>query len=164
MKGFPKFLVVLGRIFISLLFIIIGLYLIIHWREAERTLTAGLNLWHSHTLPTGKINHFFSGLLLWVPFLLIIGVIFSLLGGLLLFFGGKVRFAAFLLILVVIPATLFYHPFWFVEGDKLMQTSAFFKDIAILGGLLYVLAVGGKKKQPVKAPAPPSAPPPHTHK
>lgn len=159
MKGFPKFLVVLGRIFISLLFIIIGIYLIIHWKEAERTLTAGLNLWHSHTSPTGKFNHFVAGLLLWVPFLLIIGIIFSLLGGLLLFFGGKVRFAAILLILVVIPCTLFYHPFWFVEGDKLMQTSAFFKNLAVLGGLLYVLAVGGKKKAPKPA-SPPASPPP----
>lgn len=158
MKGFPKFLVVVGRIFISLIFIITGIYLILHWQESERAMTAALNIWHSHSTPAGSSSHFWATLLLWVPVLLIIGIIFSLLGGLMLFFGAKVRFASFLLVLLILPWTFIYHQFWYVEGDRIMQTSLFFKNLAILGGLLYVLAVGGKKKS--SKPAVPATPPP----
>jgi putative oxidoreductase len=65
-------------------------------------------------------------------------IIFELVGAVLVMLGYKAKWGALLLILFLIPATLVFHTN-FAEG---MQVTQFFKNLAILGGLLMVTAFG----------------------
>ena len=79
-----------------------------------------------------------------MPSILLVGAIsFLLLGGLSLILGYKTKYGVLMLLIFLIPATLIFHPFWAVPEDMVkMQTIAFLKNIAIMGGLLTVLAHG----------------------
>lgn len=78
-----------------------------------------------------------------IPLFLFGAATIEILGGLLLVFGYKTRLAAIILILFLIPTTLIFHDFWNLSGaDQAAQQIEFLKNLAILGGLLYVLAVG----------------------
>lgn len=92
--------------------------------------------------------------------LIIIAGTIELLGGLLILLGIYVRFGAFLLLIFLIPATLVFHHFWYLEGDeRLLQSIMFLKNLAIFGGLLLVLAFGKGIVRP-----PPKAGPPEKKK
>lgn len=57
--------------------------------------------------------------------------------------GFQTRAAALLLVIFTIVAALTGHPFWTVPADQYQnQYVHFFKDIAIIGGLLYVFVRG----------------------
>lgn len=63
--------------------------------------------------------------------------------GLLLVAGWKARWAAFVLAVFTVIVTFFFHPFWAVpEAQKMMQQINFFKNVSIVGGLLFVMAFG----------------------
>ena len=59
-------------------------------------------------------------------------------GGLMLLFGIKVRWAAILMALWLIPVTLTFHNFWAYKGTPAYagQQINFLKNVAIAGGLL----------------------------
>lgn len=59
-------------------------------------------------------------------------------GGLMLVLGFKARLGALALILFIVPVTVLFHPFW---SDPAQMTS-FWKNVAIAGGMLYVVAHG----------------------
>jgi putative oxidoreductase len=58
--------------------------------------------------------------------------------------GLKTRYAAALLILFTIGAALIGHPYWTIPdaAQKAQQKTHFFKDVAIIGGLLFVFVRG----------------------
>ena len=57
--------------------------------------------------------------------------------------GWKARWAAFLLAAFTAIVTLFFHNFWAVpEAQKMMQQIQFLKNLALIGGLLLVMAFG----------------------
>jgi putative oxidoreductase len=67
----------------------------------------------------------------------------ELLGGLALIFGFLTRIAALGLVVLVILITGFFHRFWAMpEAQVAIQQAQFFKNIAIMGGLLMVVAMG----------------------
>jgi putative oxidoreductase len=67
----------------------------------------------------------------------------ELLGGLSLLVGFLARLGAFGLVLMLIPIQLYFHAFWTMEGpDAKMQMVQFMKNLAIMGGLLMVVAQG----------------------
>jgi len=67
----------------------------------------------------------------------------ELVGGILLIIGWQTRWAATALFLYLIPTTLIFHPFWAVEAaQQQMQQINFMKNLAIMGGMLYVMAFG----------------------
>jgi putative oxidoreductase len=67
----------------------------------------------------------------------------ELLGGLSLLFGFLARLGALGLFLFLIPTQLYFNAFWNMEGaDAKMRMIQFFKDLAIMGGLLMVFAQG----------------------
>ena len=73
-----------------------------------------------------------------VPAILVwIGYAIKLFGGLAVIIGFQTRIAAVLLIAFTIGTAFIFHPFW-VEG----QSSTFWKEISLIGGLLVVAAVG----------------------
>ena len=63
--------------------------------------------------------------------------------GLLLLVGLKARWAALGLAIFVAVITPIFHGFWAMpEAQKMMQQQAFFKNLAVVGGLLMVYAFG----------------------
>ena len=63
--------------------------------------------------------------------------------GLLLLAGFQTRWAALGLALFTLVVTFIFHNFWAVPLDQVMQQKqAFFKNIAVVGGLLTVAAWG----------------------
>ena len=63
--------------------------------------------------------------------------------GLLLLIGWQTRWAALGIAFFTVVITFIFHNFWAVPADQAMQQQqAFFKNIAIVGGLLTVAAWG----------------------
>lgn len=70
---------------------------------------------------------------------LVLAILLELGGGLSVLFGYFPRLGALSLIAFLVPATLVFHR----ELSDPVQAIQFFKNVAIMGGLFAVLAVGG---------------------
>lgn len=79
-----------------------------------------------------------------IPLLLGLSIVIEFVGGLALLLGYKTRALATVLILYLIPVTLVMHDFWMTPDPQAMQNQFFhfLKNIAIIGGLLYVASTG----------------------
>jgi putative oxidoreductase len=67
----------------------------------------------------------------------------EILGGLSILLGFQARIAAWLLFLYLIPTSLVFHNFWALQGMERMDNQAhFFKNMAIMGGLLLLATYG----------------------
>lgn len=67
----------------------------------------------------------------------------EVVAGAMLVLGWKARWAALALIVFTVPATFIFHAYWGVPADQVMnQQIHFMKNLAIVGGLLSVLAHG----------------------
>lgn len=119
-----SFAIFLARICISAIFIISGIGKFFMFEATAKYMTAV-------GLP-------------YVPYLLFAAAIVEIVGGLTIFFGWKARFGAAILLLYLIPVTYFFHNFWVVLDPAMMQLQMihFLKNLAIYGGLLYVLVCG----------------------
>ena len=90
-----------------------------------------------------------------LPELLLVGaIVFELGGGLMVLLGWHARWGALLLAVFTIPATLMFHNFWAVDTAQYQsQLNHFMKNLAILGALVYIMAMGsgpfslGKKSE-----------------
>lgn len=61
--------------------------------------------------------------------------------------GFKARWAALILALFTVAAALLFHNFWALPADQqIAQQINFFKNLAIAGGLLFVVAYGAGPK------------------
>lgn len=75
--------------------------------------------------------------------LLIATIIIELAGGLMLVLGWKARWGALAILLWLIPVTLIFHAYWAVDPEQMRtQMIQFNKNIAIMGGMLYIMAAG----------------------
>jgi len=82
--------------------------------------------------------------LIWRQDLLLIGaIILLLLGGLMVLIGYRSSFGSILLLLYYIPVTFIVHSFW-NDPVKVQRIQAimFMKNLAIIGGLLMIIANG----------------------
>jgi putative oxidoreductase len=80
----------------------------------------------------------------WPTFLHLITVVVQLGGGLSLLIGIEAELGALLLSLFLIPVTVMYHPFWKRSGpDLVVEADHFLSNLAIIGGLLAIVALGG---------------------
>lgn len=81
-----------------------------------------------------------------VPFpslALAFAIMLSLVGGVLLMLGFHARIGAVLLIAFLLPATYFFHAPWSApQANVGEQTVHFLKNLALLGAMLLVVAVG----------------------
>jgi len=112
-----------GRILIAVIFLLSGFGKLGNWSGTEAMMA-------SKGLP-------------FVSLLLPLAVLFELGGGLSVLLGFKARHGAIALILFLIPVTLVFHDFWAVQGpQRQMQMINFLKNVAIMGGLAYVVAFG----------------------
>ena len=113
----------LGRIFLALLFVVSGIGKITGYAGTAAVMA-------SKGLPL-------------VDILLPLTIAVELGGGLLLALGWKARWAAAALFLFLIPTTLIFHQFWGIDPKLVqMQKIHFLKNVAIMGGMLLVLAIG----------------------
>jgi putative oxidoreductase len=112
-----------GRILLSVIFILSGYGKVTGY-------SGTLDYMASHGLPL-------PGLLLPITILIELG------GGLMLLFGWKARFAAAVLFLFIIPTTLVFHAFWSLDPAAAQgQMIHFLKNLAMMGGMLYVVVYG----------------------
>jgi len=151
MKTSQRALAGLGRIFISLIFILVGIASLFYWDLTQSELMGALANWEIKTGHIEKVSGFFNAISSMIVVLMVVGIVLQVVGGILLFLGMKVRLGAFLLLIYMIPATTIYYHFWFLEGHALALSFALFlKNLAIIGGLLVVFAVGNGRFTLVK--------------
>ena len=75
--------------------------------------------------------------------LLVATIVIELVGGLMIALGWKARWAALAIFVFLIPTTLIFHAFWTVDPEQVRpQTIQFNKNLAIMGGMLYIAIVG----------------------
>ena len=121
-----KFAPLLGRILLALIFIFAGFHKLTGFEG-----TAGYI--ESHGLPMPQV-------------LLAATIVIELIGGLMILIGWQARIAAAAIFLFLIPATWVFHAFWNVNlADAMLlqnQTNHFMKNLAIMGGMLYIFAYG----------------------
>ncbi len=124
MSFIENLLVLIGRICISGLFF---------WSAAER-----LTNW------SATIAYMKSKKVPQVSIILPISIVIQILGALLVLLGYNVRFGALLLIILIVLSVLRFHKFWEIQGhERAIEKAFFMKDLAIVGGLLILLALGG---------------------
>lgn len=130
----------LSRFFVSAAFLAGAVKNFISWHETEKNLISALSDWQAHFGVSTEIQVLFSILISWSSALLIFASAILLLGGLLVLLGVKEKLGIAMLIFFLIPATVLYHPFWWVEGvAHELQTILFLKNLAILGCLTQLL-------------------------
>ena len=67
----------------------------------------------------------------------------EIFGGLAILLGFQTRIAAWVVFLYLIPVSLVFHNFWALQGMERMDNQVhLFKNVAIMGGLLFVAAFG----------------------
>jgi putative oxidoreductase len=72
-----------------------------------------------------------------------IALVVEIVGGLALIFGFGTRIAALVLAVFTLAASVFFHNYWGVPAEQAMvQQLMFFKNIAVVGGLLVLAAFG----------------------
>lgn len=75
--------------------------------------------------------------------LLVMAALIELVGGMLIAVGYKARWAALMIFVFLIPVTYIFHAFWSVEEDQVQQQMIQFqKNVAIMGGMLYIALSG----------------------
>jgi putative oxidoreductase len=113
----------IGRILVSVIFIVSGLAKVANFSMMTGYMTA------KH-LPLPALA-------------LAIAAAVEILGGLAVLLGYQVRIAGWVLFLYLIPTTVIFHNFWAFSGAEQMDNQIhFFKNVAIMGGLLFLTAFG----------------------
>ncbi len=149
MRGFKKFVALVGRLLFSAVFILSAVNKIFDWQKTETGLINLFCDWQTYVHFSSSLTKLFTILISWAPEILIVITILELIAALLIFFGIKEKFGAFLLMIFFIPATFLLHPFWFLSGArKTFQMIMFMKNIALLGALLLLMVLGSKIKEP----------------
>jgi len=121
-----SFGLLLGRILLSFIFILSGIFKFVNYDSTVQMMAAkGMTL---------------------VPFFLVTAALLEIVGGIFILIGFYTRIGALLLLIFILPTTLIFHDFWNVQGSEMeMQMSNFLKNVAIMGGLLYVACTGAGK-------------------
>jgi putative oxidoreductase len=135
-----KVFFMLGRIFLSLIFICLVTNQILNWDQTQQLFDKSVSDWIVHPGLPDQIQKVFNFLLSYSSLFMVLAAVFAGLGGLLVLLGIKVRLGAILLVLFLIPLTVVMHAFWMYDGSmREMQMMLFLKNLSIVGGL-FILA------------------------
>lgn len=89
---------------------------------------------------------------------LALAMIIELLGGLAILVGLYTRLSAWIVFLYMIPTTFLFHDFWTMQGAAQTDNMLHFeKNLAIMGGLLFLATFGAGRLSIDEARAPKSA-------
>jgi putative oxidoreductase len=73
-------------------------------------------------------------------------IVIEIVGSLCVLLGWQARWGALALLVFLVPATLIFHSFWAIDPAQLKemtnQTNHFFKNVAIMGALVFIIGVG----------------------
>lgn len=128
MKEIPSFIVVSARVLMAIVFLINGFGIVDQSVAIHEMIARGVPV---HLAPEISMA----------------GRIIEILAGAGLALGLRPRLCAAALIAFLIPATLIGHPFWIAPSQLYqVQLVNFLKNLAIVGGLLFVASVGLTKK------------------
>lgn len=118
-----KFLPALGRILLALIFVLAGF-------GKFSTTDATAAQMASHGIP-------YSNILVWGAVLL------EFVGGLMLLTGLLARWVALVFAFYLVALAVMFHAYWAMPAAQMReQHAAFFEHIAMIGGMLYVVAFG----------------------
>lgn len=113
----------IGRVLISVVFLIAAYEKVTNWHQT-------VSYMKSKNVPHLNI-------------VLPIAVGLKGLGGILVLLGWHVHFGALLLLIVAIASLVYMHDWWKKHGtEREMEKLLFFKDLAIVGGLFMIFALG----------------------
>ncbi len=141
MASIKKILFLLARVCLSAIFLIAAFAHMADFDGMEASLTNALYSISEHSPGQVWVQRAVEELVPFSTLLSVLALVMLVLGGCLVFLGIKYRLGAWLLIGFLFPVTIIMHHFFFLEGsDKQIQATMFWKNIAILGGLL-LLAV-----------------------
>ena len=123
MQAVEKFGPAVGRILLALIFLMSGINKILNWEGTEGyMMSVGMPM---------------------VTIFLIGAVVLEVGGSLSVILGFKARWGALALIVFTIPTTLIFHAYWAVDPAQMqLQQIMFMKNLAMIGGLLLVMANG----------------------
>lgn len=145
MRGF---FTILGRIFMSIIFIASGVNKLLDWKSTENGVTKILADWSQRSAGFDIMQSLFIQISPYVDVIVIIAIALELIGGLMVLLGFYTRFGALLLFLFMIPTTILFHSFWYYDDPaQKMQLVMFLKNFAIMGGVLYIMAYGSNSKE-----------------
>ncbi len=112
-----------GRMLLALIFVVSGFGKIGNFADTAGALA-------SKGLPLPEVG-------------VVLAIAVELGGGLMLVFGWKARWAALALAVFTIFASIFFHNFWTMTGEEVLTNQImFFKNLAMIGGMLMVWAFG----------------------
>jgi putative oxidoreductase len=117
-----RYLVALGRLFYSLIFVVAGFG---HFTHQEIAYAA------AQGIPIAGVLVPASGIM-------------AIVGGLSLLLGFHGKLGAWLLVLFLVPVTLTMHNFWAVKDPMMqqIQMAMFLKNISMLGSALFFTQIG----------------------
>jgi putative oxidoreductase len=119
----PTFAAPLGRLLLSAIFVMSGIHKLMNWESTAEQMQA-------------------EGIVA-VPVMLAIAAAVEVGAGLSVLTGCWARLGALALVVFLIPTSLIFHDFWQYTGmEQQNQMAHFMKNMAILGGLLMVVALG----------------------
>ena len=131
----------IARALMSIIFLLAGVGKLINWEGTVGSLTTTFSKWYMHLEGMGISGEFHEFLMGSSVVILGIATVLEIAGGLFLLIGYKVRIGAVFLLLFLIPVTFIFHPFWFEVGsEKHVEIGNFFKNLSIIGALIYLLA------------------------
>lgn len=113
-----KYYTLIGRIFLSLIFLFAGFGKITNFEGTQQYMSA-------HSIPL-------TGLFLILAFLV------ELIGSISIIFGFKAKWGSLLLILFLIPTTLIFH----TNFSDQIQIIMFLKNLGLMGGLFFIYVFG----------------------
>ena len=121
--GYSQSVLLLGRVLIALLFIIFGYMKLTNFG--------------------GTVGYFTKWGFPMPQVVTVIAIVAELGGGILLAVGWRTRAVAWILAVYVVIAAAVAHRYWTYDPAQVFaQTSFFYKNLAIVGGLLYVATSG----------------------
>ncbi len=78
-----------------------------------------------------------------IKLMLVLTIAVELGGGLMILLGWQARWAAMAILIWMLPVTYIFHAYWGLPPDQMqMQFIQFQKNMAVMGGLLYIIATG----------------------
>ena len=117
----------IGRIFLSLLFLFEAYDSIWYFAETKQRMTEFGVIWKQ-------------------DFLLYLSIFLLIFGGLLILSGYRAKLGAWMLLLYWIPLTLSVNDFWnYPSEERRFQLLLFMRNLAIIGGLLLIVANGSRR-------------------
>lgn len=120
---FQDSIMLIGRVCISVLFIIAGFEKIMHFPDAAAFIA-------SQNLPYSSVLAF-------------VAIILELGGGIMVFVGWKARIGGLMLFIFSIPTAWKLHSFWSVAPAVSQNPlQHLFTEIALIGAILYIVACG----------------------